>query len=89
MHIDTDGIETQENNKHGKDIFKKIIIPDRNVLRSDSRNLDKFQREAVNIGVKYAKDLVKSRRDYNSPPSATYLNAHGGAGAGKLLSLTY
>ena len=49
----------------------------------ESRNLDKFQREAMNIGVKFTKDLVKARRDYNSPPSATYLKVHGGAGAGK------
>ena len=41
------------NDNHGRDIFKKIIIPDKNVLRTESRNLDKFQREAINIGIKY------------------------------------
>ena len=83
MHLETDGFETHENNNRGSNIFKKIIIPDRNELRKESQNLDIFQREALNIGVKYAKDLVKSRRDYNNPPSATYLTVHGGAGAGK------
>ena len=49
----------------------------------ETRKLDKFQREAVNISVKYAKDLVKSRRDGNYPPSPIFLTGHGGAGAGK------
>ena len=45
--------------------------------------MDKFQREVVNIAVNYAKDLVKSRRNINNPPTTVYLLGHGGAGAGK------
>jgi hypothetical protein len=64
-------------------MFKKIDVPTLTELREETRKLDKFQREAVNISVKYAKDLVKSRRDGNSPPTPIYLTGHGGAGAGK------
>ena len=45
--------------------------------------LDYYQREVVNIGVKYAKDVVKSRREGNLSPLATLMMVHGGAGAGK------
>ena len=36
MHLETDGFETNENNIRGSDIFKKIIIPDRNELRKQN-----------------------------------------------------
>ena len=35
------------------------------------------------MAIKYAKDVVKSRRDGNSAPDPIYLLGHGGAGAGK------
>merc|ERR1712102_198515 len=45
--------------------------------------LDKHQREVLNIVVKYAKDVVKARKSWNSPPKPPLLMVHGGAGAGK------
>ena len=45
--------------------------------------LDKYQKEVVNISVKYARDIVKSRKHGNTPPKAPLLMVHGGAGAGK------
>ena len=83
IHLDTDGIELTNKTQHETTMFKKIDIPTLTVLKEETRKLDKFQREAVNISVKYAKDLVKSRRDGNNPPTPIYLTGHGGAGAGK------
>ena len=83
IHLDTDGIEQTDKAKNTVSIFKTIVIPGLAELREKTRKLDKFQREAVNISVKYAKDLVKSRRDGNFPPSPIFLTGHGGAGAGK------
>ena len=81
--LDTDVIEQTENSTHDGNIFKRIDIPALSELREETRKLDKFQREALNMSVKYAKDLVKSRRDGNNPPNPIYLTGHGGAGAGK------
>jgi hypothetical protein len=83
LHIDTDGIEQADTSKHTATILKKIVIPGLPELREQTRKLDKFQKEAVNISVKYAKDLVKSRRDGNNPPAPIFITGHGGAGAGK------
>ena len=37
----------------------------------------------INIGVEYAKDIVKARKEGNSHPTAPLVMVHGGAGAGK------
>ena len=47
------------------------------------RKLDVYQREVVNIGIKYCKDLVKARKIHNEKPEAPLVMVHGGAGAGK------
>ena len=45
--------------------------------------MDKYQRKVIDIGVQYAKDIVKSERENNPPARPPYLMVHGGAGAGK------
>ena len=37
----------------------------------------------IDIGVKYAKDIIKGQREGNPSPEPPYLMVHGGAGAGK------
>ena len=83
LHLDTDGIEINAKMTAQTGIFKKILVPSLPELREETRKLDKFQRKAINIAVKYAKDIVKSRRNGNNPPDPFYLIGHGGAGAGK------
>ena len=82
-HLDTDGIERESSNTSPGSVFKKIVIPPLSELREETRKLDKFQREILNISVKYSKDIVKSRRFGNNAPTPIYLMGHGGAGAGK------
>ena len=83
LHLDTGGIEINAKMTAQTGIFKKILVPSLPALREETRKLDKFQRKAINIAVKYAKDIVKSRRNGNNPPDPFYLIGHGGAGAGK------
>ena len=45
--------------------------------------MDEFQMEILNIAIKYAKDIVKSRNNGDSLPTPPLLMVHGGAGAGK------
>ena len=66
-----------------KSIYRKIEIQCLDVLKEKTRQLDEFQRKVINIGVKYSKDLVKSRNNNSKRPNPPYLMVHGGAGAGK------
>ena len=40
--------------------------PDNEELKRRTRTLDKWQREVLNIGIGYAKDIVKGRRPENN-----------------------
>ena len=82
-HLDTAYIEDGDTVYSEKLIFKKISIPSLPQLREETRKLDIHQREILNICIKYAKDVVKSRREGNLAPEPIYVVGHGGAGAGK------
>ena len=58
-------------------------MPEINILKERTRQLDPFQRNVIDIGKMYAKDIIKSQREGNSTPQPPYLMVHGGAGAGK------
>ena len=74
-----------DNNENvtSKSIYRTIEIKNLETLKENTRSLDIYQRKVVDIGVKYSKDLVKSRKNKSKLPSPVYLMVHGGAGAGK------
>ena len=66
-----------------KSIFRAVELPSDEELRASVQRLDVYQKEVINVGVKYCKDLVKSRCPENETPKPPLLMVHGGAGAGK------
>ena len=83
-HLDTDNVEQiDEKAKNAQNIYRHIDIPETNKLKEKTRELDQFQREAIDIIVKYCKDIIKSHRDGNPIPEPPNLMVHGGAGSGK------
>ena len=64
-------------------IYRRIELPSEDTMKENTRALDYHQRQALNIAVKYAKDVVKARKEGNASPTAPLLMVHGGAGAGK------
>ena len=82
-HINPELVDDVSEEKLIKSIYRKVEIQSKDVLKQKTRNLDKFQRHVVNIGVKFAKDVVKSRNGFLKPPESPLLMVHGGAGAGK------
>ena len=83
-HIHTDNVDKDEPPAEREThIYSKIDIPDINELKAKTRRLDQYQREVLNVAIKYAKDLVKSRRETNPRPRGPLYMVHGGAGSGK------
>ena len=50
--------------------------------------MDVHQREVMNIGVKYARGIIKARKEGNTLPTTLLLMVHGGTGAGKYTVIT-
>ena len=82
LHLDPNILDDNEN-VTSKSIYRTIEIKSLETLKENTRSLDIYQRKVVDIGVKYSKDLVKSRKNKSKLPSPIYLMVHGGAGAGK------
>ena len=82
QHIDPNLLENIEK-VHSKSIYRNIEIKCLKTLQENTRSLDVYQRKVVDIGVKYSKDIVKSRKTCSKQPDPIYLMVHGGAGAGK------
>ena len=84
VHLDTENIEIKEESDGLiQNIYRKIDLPDMKTLKEKTRRLDPFQRSVIDIGLQFAKDILKSERKANSLPVPPYLMVHGGAGAGK------
>ena len=82
-HLDPRNIDIPEDPLPAKSIYRSIEIKPIEELRASTRSMDKYQRAVVDMGVKYAKDLVKARRNFSPVPDPPYVMVHGGAGAGK------
>ena len=63
--------------------YKKIDLKDNDQLSEETQNLDKFQRKTLDIGLKYAREIVKARNHKNEMPEAPRMIVLGGAGSGK------
>ena len=82
LHCNPDNIDIQENDKCTS-VLRSIELPSNDELKERTRKLDEYQKEVVNIAVKYAKDIVKGRKIHNPHPRGPFVMVSGGAGAGK------
>merc|ERR1711884_948243 len=82
QHCNPDIINVNEQEKCSS-LLRSIELPSNDELKDKTRKLDKYQKEVVNIAVKYAKDIVKGRKLHNPHPRGPFVMVSGGAGAGK------
>ena len=76
--------DQREDTGAGGSIYRTINVLGDDDLRQKTQSLDQYQKEVINIGVQYCRDIVKSRKNKdNKYPTAPLLMVHGGAGAGK------
>ena len=82
-HLNPDELETFERNTKKDPPMRIIEIGSIQDLILKTRRHDRFQRKVVEMGLKFARSIVKSRSGGNRFPEPIQLMVHGGAGSGK------
>ena len=82
-HIDPDLLDSADEGVSIQSRYRKVEIPSLEELKISTRNLDQYQRQVVDVGIQYAKDMVMARKSSSAPPQPPIVMVHGGAGAGK------
>jgi exonuclease III len=75
--------EVEEGDRVRISEYGRVIIPSKAELIQKTRGLDKDQRKVVDIALKYARDIKKSRIKRKAGPPPPHLMVHGTAGTGK------
>ena len=83
QHLDPSEFLCVEKTSKAEKIYRPIQIDDIDLLRKSTRELDFYQRKIVERGVRYAREVVKSKHLRNPPPKPATVTGHGGAGCGK------
>ena len=73
----------EEKGKRFEKTYRIINLDDFEVLLEKTQKLDYFQKKVVEIGVSYARHLVKALKYKNSFSNPPWLTVLGGAGSGK------
>ena len=81
-HLDPDCFELPSEGAF-EESFRPIEVRPLQQLRGDIKKLDFYQRKVLEVGVKYARGLIKARGGKNPLPIAPLCMVDGAAGAGK------
>ena len=81
--VNPDDFEFENNLKQIKKTLRRIEIKTADEILQEARNLDIFQKKALHVAIKFAQDVMISRKGTIPYPKAPFLLVHGGAGSGK------
>ena len=82
-HLNPDDLNIEKKTPQYEKVYRPIKIDPLHVLREKTRNLDFYQRKAVEKGIKFSRDVIKALKRKNPPPKLNVTIVHGGAGCGK------
>jgi hypothetical protein len=83
IQLNPDDLEIDSNLNQVRKTLRKIQIKTDDERLEEARQLDHFQKKALNVAVNFAVDIIISRKGKISYPKAPFIMVHGGAGSGK------
>ena len=83
FQVNPDDLEVENNLMQAKRTLRRIERKSPDEILKEARNLDKFQKSALSVAVKFAQDVVIARKGKTPYPRVPFLFIHGGAGSGK------
>ena len=85
-HVDPEFIEEPANDAFEK-AYRPIEVRPLEVLRTDARRMDSYQRVVLEMAVRQARGLVKARNGKNPLPTPPLVMVDGAAGSGKSFTI--
>ena len=82
VQVNPDDFDFESNLNQVKRTLRRLEIKTAEQILQEARNLDKFQKKALHIAVKFAQDVLIARKGTLPYPKAPLLLVHGGAGSG-------
>ena len=76
-------MEFENNINQIKKTLRRIEIKSADQILMEARNLDKYQKKALHVAIKFAQDIIIARKGTAPYPKVPFLMIHGGAGTGK------
>ena len=64
-------------------VFKPIDVGDLQLLQSQTKSLDRYQKYVLEVAIRFARGIIKAQKTKNRRPLPPLLMVHGGAGSGK------
>ena len=83
VQVNPDNLESEDNSVQIKKTFRTIQIKTNDELLEEARHLDKFQKRVLHVAIRFAQNLMISKKRKMPSPSGPLLMVHGGAGSGK------
>ena len=83
VHLNPDELEFENNLNQIKKTLRRIEVRPEDEILKEARNLDKYQKKALHIAVRFAQDIIIARKGTAPYPTPPLYMIHGGAGGGK------
>ena len=83
VQVNPDNLESEDNLVQMKKTFRKIQLKTNDEILEEARHLDKFQKQVLHVAIRFAQNLIISKKKNRPSPSGPLLMVHGGAGSGK------
>ena len=83
--LDSDNIQLNDDaqNVISEGTFKRIEILEENILRERTDSLDQDQKYVIDVGITYAKNILKFKTGKAPPPTSPLMIVQGSGGCGK------
>ena len=83
VQVNPDNQEFEKNLTQVRKTIRSIELKSPDEILKAARDLDEFQKKALNVAVTFAQDVIISRKNKIAYPRAPFLMVRGGAGSGK------
>jgi hypothetical protein len=78
VHVNPENVEIDDNITQIKKTFRTVELKTNDELLDEARKLDEFQKKVLHVAIRFAQDLLITKKGKISSARAPLLMVHGG-----------